>query len=254
MRRPEPLGLSIERADVVAIPQASVHMGATLYSSMDVLLARRAGVIGTSTVSIEPSSGAPGAPGRASALRDVRQVVVSTRRGDADPTYQPTVPQIRDRRGFSSYSLEAGRLVRRPSPTSAAHNGSLRGFGDLRAMTLISRTPQRDVLLANARDGRLHTITIPATRAYTPKRTLVRTSGWSGFDRLIAGPCGRDGTVVMGFDMRLKAAWLYRLGFARGAATSITRIGRVPGAWVGARTAPVVTVSAPWGGERIAGG
>lgn len=247
--------LSIERPDVVAIPQASFRNVGRMTSSIDVLLARRGSTIGTSTVYLEPAEPPSDAPVPAAALAEVRQVVVSTQRGGPDPATNPRTVPTPDKRGFSSYSLEAGRLVRRPSATSSTSNGWLRGFGDLRAMTLISRTPRHDVLLANARDGRLYTITIPATRAFTPKRTLVRGSGWGGLDRLIAVPCGRNGTVVMGFDTRLQAAWLYRVGFARGTATPISRIGRVPGSWVGARTAPVVRVHDAFvGGERIESG
>lgn len=247
--------LAIERPDVVAIPQASYFNIGRMTSAIDVLLARRGSTIGTSTVYLEPPTPPSDAPVPATALAEVRQVVVSTQRGAPDPAAAPRTVLTPDKRGFSSYSLEAGRLVRRPSGTSSTSNGWLRGFGDLRAMTLISRTPRHDVLLANARDGRLYTITIPATRAFTPKRTLVRGSGWGGLDRLIAAPCGRNGTVVMGFDTRLQAAWLYQVGFARGTATPIARIGRVPGSWVGARTAPVVRVHDAFvGGERIEGG
>lgn len=113
--------------------------------------------------------------------------------------------------------------------------------------------PRHDVLLANARDGRLWTITVRNSRHFRPQLTLVRRSGWGGFDRLIAGPCGTRGTVVMGVDTRLRTAWLYRVGLARGTATPITRLGRLPGSWQGARTAGVVTISDNWGGQRIEG-
>lgn len=250
----EPHGVSVESSDVVAIPQASLRLTSRYLSWLDLFLARRSGALTVAEITLEPPNPPSSTPGHASGLRTVRQVVVSTHRGEPDPRPGPSVPAIRDTRGFSSYSLESGRLVRRSSPSSTAPSGSMRGFGDLRAMTLISRTGRHDVLLANATNGRLYTITIPATRAFTPKRTLVRASGWGGFDRLIAEPCGRSGTVVIGFDARHQGAWLYRVGFARGTATPITRVGRVPGQWVGARTAPVVTVSGPDGGERIEGG
>lgn len=172
----------------------------------------------------------------------MRQLVASTRREGVVARGMPRDPA----RASVTYSMESGgRLVRRAGEFTGRVTSAyaMRGFGDVKAMTLISRAETYDMLLANLNDGRLITIRVPATAKPVPKRTFVRRSGWAQFDRLVAGPCGARGTVVMGIDSKQRAAWIYDVGFAKGLATPIRRIGRVPGTWSGAQTAPVVTVS-----------
>lgn len=172
----------------------------------------------------------------------MRQLVASTRREGPVARNAPRDPA----RASVTYSLESGgRLVRHTGEFTGRLGTAyaMRGFGDVKAMTLISRSDRYDMLLANLTDGRLITIRVPAGTRPVPARTLVRRGGWKQFDRLVAGPCGARGTVVMGLDTKLRSAWLYDVGFAKGTATPIRKIGRVPGTWNGPQTTPVVTTA-----------
>lgn len=246
-------GFGLNDPQVAAFAQVSRWHGGTYLSSLDVWLTLRSGATERTTVWEEPRDSSEPATGPDRGFTQTQKVVISSHRGPRDPGF-PGPVHAPDRRGDAIYSIESGGvLVRRSSTARTSVNGALRGFADIRAMTLISRAPTYDKILANTRDGRLLTITVPATKAFRPKRTTLRGSGWAGIDRLIANSCG-NGTVVMGFDGRTKSAWLYRLGFAKGASTPITPLGQVPGRWIGVRTAPVVNVEGPMGGDRILGG
>lgn len=119
-----------------------------------------------------------------------------------------------------------------PSLTSAGH---VPGFGTVRDITLIGRTPQYDALLANTTDGRLILVKIPVTTTMTAATTTIRARTWQGFDHLAVGSCtnpaGGVVTTLIGTNSSTGAAYAYRMGFLRDATTPIEGLGRLAGTW-----------------------
>ncbi|WP_238155607.1 hypothetical protein [Kribbella soli] len=102
------------------------------------------------------------------------------------------------------------------------------GFTGVKSMALISKTRTYDTFLANSRSGALYTIHIPTTSPMKPVVKLVRRSTWQGFETMLAQPCGRNGTLLLGIDKDTKAGYLYAVGHANGLATVIQGRGQVP--------------------------
>jgi len=109
--------------------------------------------------------------------------------------------------------------------------GTAAGFGLVKAMVLISKTPTYETFLANTRGGVLTTVHIPTTSPMKPVVKRVRASTWQSFEFLIAQKCGNQGTLLLGIDKDTQSAYLYAVGHANGTATVIQALGRVPGAF-----------------------
>jgi hypothetical protein len=107
--------------------------------------------------------------------------------------------------------------------------GSYAGFGSVKAMALIAKTPTYDTFLANTRGGALYTIRIPITSPMKPIVTKVRAGTWHGFEALVANKCGNYGTLLLGIDKDTKAGYLYAVGHANGTSTVIKGLGKVQG-------------------------
>jgi hypothetical protein len=58
--------------------------------------------------------------------------------------------------------------------------------------------------------------------------TKVRTSTWQVFETLIAEKCGVQSTLLLGIDKDTKTGYLYAVSHAKGAATVIQGLGKVP--------------------------
>lgn len=121
----------------------------------------------------------------------------------------------------------------RPAMTRAGQDA---GFGAVRAMTLIGRTPQCDAILANTTTGRLILIKIPTTTAMTASVTIIRACTWQNFDQLVTGNCynpvtGSNVTTLIGTNSTTGEAYIYQMGFLTGAQTPIRGLGRLAGTW-----------------------
>jgi hypothetical protein len=101
------------------------------------------------------------------------------------------------------------------------------GYSAVKTMALISETATYDTFLANTYGGALYTIRIPVSGQ--PIVTKIRTSTWQGFEYLVAEKCGVQSTLLVGVDKDTKAAYLYAVGHANGAATVIQGLGKIPG-------------------------
>ncbi|RIQ28191.1 hypothetical protein [Jiangella rhizosphaerae] len=119
-----------------------------------------------------------------------------------------------------------------PAPTAA---GRVAGFGTVRDITLIGRTPQYDALLANTTTGRLILVKIPTTARMTATTTTIRSRTWQVFDHLAIGNCsdasGGTVTTLIGVNSATGEAYAYRMGFVRDASTPIQSLGRLAGTW-----------------------
>jgi hypothetical protein len=107
--------------------------------------------------------------------------------------------------------------------------GSAAGFTSVKSMALIGKTATYDTFLANLSGGALYTIKIPATTPMKPIVTKVRSSGWGGFEKLIANKCGVSGTLLLGIDNDTKSGYTYAVSHANGTATVIQNLGKVKG-------------------------
>lgn len=137
----------------------------------------------------------------------------------------------REFREFYAYAprLKGGSIYRYVrTPTGVKSAGVVSGFGDLKAITIISSRPTKDVLLANTSTGRLLAITVPRTTRMTTSMSRLRTSTWQGFERLVASPCGQ-GTGLLAIDDETGKGYFYEMGHAAGARTPIRAVpGTVP--------------------------
>ena len=131
---------------------------------------------------------------------------------------------------FMAYGLRSdGTLFRWSNGWRGA--GSFAGFGAVKSMALISKTPTYDTFLANTRGGALYTIRIPITSPMKPIVTKVRAGTWQGFETLIADKCGNYGTLLLGIDKDTKSGYLYAVGHANGTSTVINSLGKVNGSF-----------------------
>ncbi|MER7247424.1 hypothetical protein [Kribbella sp. NPDC000426] len=106
--------------------------------------------------------------------------------------------------------------------------GSYPGFSAVKAVTLLSRTPTYDSLLATTWGGALYSIRIPLSSPMKPIVTPLRTRTWGSFERLLTARCGNYGTLLLGIDKDTGAGYLYAVGHANGTATVINSLGKVP--------------------------
>lgn len=154
------------------------------------------------------------------------------------------------------YALDGqGVLLRWKSSTVGGSwtwvdKASFAGFGSVRSMTLISQTATYDTLLMNTRGGALYTVHVPVTSPMKPVVKLVRSAGWA-FTQLLASPCGRYGTLVVGVASNAVPS-LFAVGHATGTSTVIVGLGKPSGALGGSalheRVAPA-WLTPPHNGE-----
>jgi hypothetical protein len=109
------------------------------------------------------------------------------------------------------------------------NTGYVTGMSTMKSFALIATTSTYDMFLANNRAGGLYTVKIPATLPLKPIITAVRTSSWQGFEQLVAAPCGKTGSILLGIDKDAKTGYLYAVGHAAGGSTVIKSLGKVPG-------------------------
>jgi hypothetical protein len=106
--------------------------------------------------------------------------------------------------------------------------GMAKGFSAVKSMALISNPRGYDTFLANTRSGALYTIHIPTSAALKPVVKLVRRATWQVFESLTAQACSK-GVLLVAIDKDTKAAYLYAVGHANGAATPIQNRGKLAG-------------------------
>jgi hypothetical protein len=111
------------------------------------------------------------------------------------------------------------------------NTGYVTGMSTMKSFALIATTPTYDMFLANNRAGVLYTVKIPASVPLKPIITSVRASSWQGFEQLVAAPCGKTGSILLGIDKDAKTGYLYAVGHAAGGSTVIKSLGKVPGAF-----------------------
>ncbi|WP_116947260.1 hypothetical protein [Jiangella endophytica] len=138
---------------------------------------------------------------------------------------------LHDNGSLYRYVITSG-TAGRPVLTGA---GRVAGFGTVRDMTLIGRTPQYDALLANTTTGRLILIKIPTTATMTATTTTIRSRTWQAFDHLALGNCatpsGGTVTTLIGVNSASGEAYAYRMGFVTNSSTPIQGLGRLAGTW-----------------------
>lgn len=113
---------------------------------------------------------------------------------------------------------------------SVSSYGSVAGFGDIRTMTLISRQPTYDTLLATTTTGQLTSIRIPTTTTMTASRSVIRARTWGALDQLAIGVCS-SGTMLVAINSTTDLAYAYHLGVLNGTSTPITSWGQLSGQW-----------------------
>lgn len=111
------------------------------------------------------------------------------------------------------------------------NTGYVTGMSTMKSFALIATTPTYDMFLANNRAGGLYTVKIPTSVPLKPIITPVRSSSWQIFEQLVAAPCGKTGSILLGIDKDAKTAYLYAVGHANGASTVIKGLGKVPTAF-----------------------
>ncbi|WP_328999462.1 hypothetical protein OHA18_34110 [Kribbella sp. NBC_00709] len=156
----------------------------------------------------------------------------------------------------TEYSLHTdGTLYRRnvtykDGVPSRQITGWQSGYKGVKAMTLISQTATYDTFLMTLTSGKLYTARLPLAGGQIIPGVVkqVRGSTWQGFESLVAASCW-DGVLLLGIDKDTKSAYLYSVGHANGAATTIKLIRKVPGTFGD----PVYFDWQLFSGERLAG-
>jgi hypothetical protein len=137
----------------------------------------------------------------------------------------------------TEYSLHTDGTLYRRNVTSINGVPSRRitgwqsGYKGVKAMTLISQTSTYDTFLMTLTSGKLYTARLPLAGGQIIPGVVkqVRPATWQNFESLVAAPCGGGTTLLLGIDKDTKAGYLYHVGHANGAATSIASLGKVKG-------------------------
>ncbi|MER7247616.1 hypothetical protein [Kribbella sp. NPDC000426] len=156
----------------------------------------------------------------------------------------------------TEYSLHTDGTLYRRSVTykdgvpSRRITGWQSGYKGVKAMTLISQTATYDTFLMTLTSGKLYTARLPLAGGQIIPGVVkqVRGSTWQGFESLVAAACG-SGVLLLGIDKDTKSAYLYSVGHANGAATTIKLIRKVAGTFGD----PVYFHWQLFSGERLAG-
>ncbi|NEA34602.1 hypothetical protein [Streptomyces sp. SID13031] len=133
---------------------------------------------------------------------------------------------------YNTYALQdTGRLTRWTVDSKGWHNRQFTSAlpTGIKTMTLISQKRTYDTFLANTAAGALYSVRVPTTGALTPVVKLIRSSGWQGFETLVAEKCGTQSTLLLGIDKDTKSGQLYAVSHANGTATVIQGLGKVTG-------------------------
>jgi hypothetical protein len=113
-----------------------------------------------------------------------------------------------------------GSLYRYNATTGkVAAFGSAPGYSGFRAITVIAETATYDTLLATTKAGALWTIHIPVTAPFKATLKLIRSTGFKGYDQLVADRCGANGTLLAGLNKATNKATVYAMSHANGAST-----------------------------------
>lgn len=99
----------------------------------------------------------------------------------------------------------------------------------IKTMALISQKRTYETFLATTAAGALYSVRVPTTGTMTPIVKLIRSSGWQGFETLVADKCGTQSTLLLGIDKDTKTGKLYAVSHANGTATVIQGLGNVTG-------------------------
>jgi hypothetical protein len=156
----------------------------------------------------------------------------------------------------TEYSLHTDGTIYRRAVTytdgvpSRRITGWQSGYKGVKAMTLISQTTTYDTFLMTLTSGKLYTARLPLAGGQIIPGVVkqVRASTWQGFESIVAAPCG-NGTLLLGIDKDTGAGYLYRVGHANGAATSIQGLGKVSGSF----TDPVYFLWQNYVGQPLSG-
>jgi hypothetical protein len=132
------------------------------------------------------------------------------------------------------YGLHAnGSLYRYSVGETVRGYGSAPGFSSVKAMTVIAETATYDTLLVTTRGGALYTVRVPVTAPMKPVVKLVRSSGYSAFEQLVAQRCGQASTLLAAFDNDTDKVTVYGVSRATGTSTLIKSFGTAPAAFNG---------------------
>jgi hypothetical protein len=132
------------------------------------------------------------------------------------------------------YGLHAnGSLYRYTVGQNVRAFGSAPGFSSVKAMTVIAETATYDTLLVTTKGGALYTVRVPVTAPMKPVVKLVRSSGYSAFEQLVAQRCGQSSTLLAAFDNDTDKVTVYGVSRATGASTVIKSFGTAPAAFNG---------------------
>jgi hypothetical protein len=120
--------------------------------------------------------------------------------------------------------------------------GPIPGFRGFKTMTVISETATYDTLLMTTNAGALWTAHIPVAAGAKPVMKLIRSSGWSAYESLVAQGCGtRGGSLIVAVDHDTDSGYQYAMSKANGAATAITSYGKIPAVYSGVSHVSVTT-------------
>ncbi len=129
----------------------------------------------------------------------------------------------------TQYQLRSdGTLTRWVMDSIWTDKQSAGGFAAVKTMALISQTITYDTFLANTRGGALYTIRLPRTSPMKPIVKKVRASTWQGFEAMVIDKCGQYGSMLVAIDKDTQSAHAYAIGHAKGTATVIQGLGKVP--------------------------
>jgi hypothetical protein len=156
----------------------------------------------------------------------------------------------------TEYSLHTDGTIYRRNVTSKDGvpsrqiTGRQSGYKGVKAMTLISQTSTYDTFLMTLTSGKLYTARLPLAGGQIIPGVVkqVRSSTWQGFESLVAAPCG-NGTLLLGIDKDSGSGYLYHVGHANGAATTIQSLGKASGTF----TDPVYFLWKNFAGQDLAG-
>ncbi|MFI5695892.1 hypothetical protein ACIA58_28830 [Kribbella sp. NPDC051586] len=120
--------------------------------------------------------------------------------------------------------------------------GPLPGFRGFKAMTVVSESATYDTLLMSTTAGALYTVHIPIAAGAKPVLKLIRSTGFSSYDSLVAQGCGtRGGTLVVGVNHAAQTGSQYAFSKFNGTATAMTPYGTIPAVFNGVNEVSITT-------------
>lgn len=128
------------------------------------------------------------------------------------------------------YGLNTNGNLYRYSQTAGVFRslGYFPGFKSFKAMTVVAENASYDTLLMTTNAGALWTVRIPTAASTKPALKLVRSTGFSAYESLIAYGCGtRGGSLVTGVDNDTDSGVQYAMSKFTGSTTAITNYGKI---------------------------